>query len=264
MHSRLTHIDGSFLRVETPNAHMHVAWSGLFAPPPDGPRPTVEWLREKVESRLHLVPRFRQRVAAPPLGLTEPAWIDDPLFDVRRHVSELGAAPLPLAAFRRLTDEALSRPLRRNRPLWHIHLAPELEDGRVGLLFKIHHALVDGKSAVELALLLFDTTPDAAIQPGACLVAGAIAERRPPGARRLPRQRGRAAARGPRAGPHGHLTKRDGCHRHAAPGSARVRARHAAPCSPLLPQSPDRTKAGPHPAPRTDGPTCWRRASAAA
>ncbi len=166
MHSRLTHIDGSFLRVETPNAHMHVAWSGLFAPPPEGPRPTVEWLREKVESRLHLVPRFRQRVAAPPLGLTEPAWIDDPLFEVRRHVSELGAAPLPLAAFRRLTDEALSRPLRRNRPLWHIHLAPELEDGRVGLLFKIHHALVDGKSAVELALLLFDTTPDAAIEPG--------------------------------------------------------------------------------------------------
>jgi WS/DGAT/MGAT family acyltransferase len=166
MRSRLTHIDGSFLRVETPNAHMHVAWSGLFEPPAGEPRPTVERLREKVESRLHLVPRFRQRVEAPPLGLTEPAWMDDPLFEVRRHVSELGTGePLSLADFRRLTDAALSRPLRRNRPLWHIHLAPELHDGQVGLLFKIHHALVDGKSAVELALLLFDTTPDAPTEP---------------------------------------------------------------------------------------------------
>ena len=167
MPSRLTHLDGSFLRVETPNAHMHVAWSGVFAPPAARERPTVARLREKVESRLHLVPRFRQRVAAPPLGLTEPAWVDDPLFEVRRHVSELGnGEPLPHADFRRLTDAALSQPLRRNRPLWHIHLAPELEDGRVGLLFKIHHALVDGKSAVELALMLFDTEPDAATEPG--------------------------------------------------------------------------------------------------
>jgi len=167
MRSRLTHLDGSFLRVETPNAHMHVAWSGIFTLPAAGPPPTGERLREKVESRLHLVPRFRQRVSAPPLGMAEAAWVDDPLFEVRRHVSELGAGgPLSPAEFRDLTDAALSRPLRRNRPLWHIHLAPELDDGRVGLLFKIHHALVDGKSAVELALLLFDTEPGATIDPG--------------------------------------------------------------------------------------------------
>ena len=61
--SRLTHLDGSFLRVETRNAHMHVAWSGLFQPAADRPRPTLEALREKVSARLHLVPRFRQRLA---------------------------------------------------------------------------------------------------------------------------------------------------------------------------------------------------------
>ena len=66
MHSRLTSLDGSFLRLETPNAHMHVAWSGLFEPHPDLPRPTVEALREKVAARLDKVPRFRQttRVSA--------------------------------------------------------------------------------------------------------------------------------------------------------------------------------------------------------
>ena len=64
MPSRLTPLDGSFLRLETPNAHMHVAWSGLFEPHPDLPRPTVEALREKVAARLDRVPRFRQRLAS--------------------------------------------------------------------------------------------------------------------------------------------------------------------------------------------------------
>jgi diacylglycerol O-acyltransferase len=165
--ARLTHLDGSFLRVETRNAHMHVAWSGVFWPAADRPRPTVEALRDKVSARLHLVPRFRQRLADSRLPVAEPKWVDDPAFDVARHVTALGeGAELTLARFSELTDAALSRPLSRTGPLWHIHLAPRLEDGSVGLLFKIHHALVDGKSAVELALLLFDTTPEGAPEQG--------------------------------------------------------------------------------------------------
>ena len=76
--TRLTSLDGSFLRLETPNAHMHVAWSGLFEPPAGAvPRPTVEALRAKVATRLARVPRFRQRLAFPPLRLAEPSWVDD-------------------------------------------------------------------------------------------------------------------------------------------------------------------------------------------
>jgi hypothetical protein len=67
MATRLTSLDGSFLRVETPNAHMHVAWSGLFEPPPGRPRPRVDALRSKVAARLGRVPRFRQRLAFPPM-----------------------------------------------------------------------------------------------------------------------------------------------------------------------------------------------------
>jgi WS/DGAT/MGAT family acyltransferase len=169
MSTRLTALDGSFLRVETPNAHMHVAWSGLFEPSPGRPRPAVEALCAKVGARLGRVPRFRQRLAFPPLRLSEPSWVDDPSFDVTAHVTALGDPDVPVALdrFRELTDATLSEPLDRSRPLWQLFLVPRLEDGRVGLIFKMHHALVDGKSAVELALLLFDTEPDAAPEPAA-------------------------------------------------------------------------------------------------
>ena len=166
--TRLTSLDGSFLRVETESAHMHVAWSGLFEPPRDGlPRPSVEALRAKIRTRLGRVPRFRQRLAYPPLRLAEPCWIDDPEFDVARHVTPLGDpdVAMPLERFTQSTDAVLSEPLDRSRPLWHVYLVPRLEDGRVGLVFKMHHALVDGKSAVELALLLFDLEPDAVLEP---------------------------------------------------------------------------------------------------
>ena len=165
--TRLSSLDGSFLRLETPNAHMHVAWSGLFEPPAGPHRPTVEALQAKVATRLGRIPRFRQRLAFPPLRLAEPTWVDDPAFEVAHHVSALTGAdvPVPLEQFRKLTDAMLSEPLDRARPLWHLYLVPRLTDGRLGVIFKMHHALVDGKSAVELALLLFDLSPDAAPEP---------------------------------------------------------------------------------------------------
>jgi WS/DGAT/MGAT family acyltransferase len=182
MASRLTPLDGSFLRLETPNAHMHVAWSGLFEPHPSLPRPTVEALRDKIAARLDRAPRFRQRLAFPPLRLAEPSWVDDPGFDVRRHVTAV-AEPgdkVTLRRFAQLTDAVLSEPLDRARPLWEVKLAPRLEDGRTGLVFKMHHALVDGRSAVELALLLFDLTPDPGPEPPSSWTPGP-----PPSAARL-------------------------------------------------------------------------------
>lgn len=108
--------------------------------------------------------------------------MDDPAFDVAAHVTALGYPDVPVALhrFRELTDATLSEPLDRARPLWHLYLVPLLEDGRAGLIFKMHHALVDGKSAVELALLLFDLEPDPAPEP-----APAWAPERPPSQTRL-------------------------------------------------------------------------------
>jgi diacylglycerol O-acyltransferase len=108
--------------------------------------------------------------------------VDDPGFDVTAHVIALGDpdVPVPLERFRDFTDATLSEPLDRSRPLWRLYLVPRLEDGRAGLIFKMHHALVDGKSAVELALLLFDLEPDPPAEP-----ADAWRPERPPSAARL-------------------------------------------------------------------------------
>src|SRR5438034_859957 len=95
--------------------------------------------------------------------MAEPVWVDDERFDLAYHVRGLGEAqgPLTRARFDVLADRVLSEPLDRTRALWRLHLAPALEDGTVGMVMKIHHAMVDGKSAVELALLLLDVDPDA-------------------------------------------------------------------------------------------------------
>lgn len=167
MRSRLTPIDASFLRLETANAHMHVAWCGMFEAHPSRPRPTLDGVRASVAGRLQHAARFRQRVAFPPGGLGDPYWVDDEAFDIRDHVTAMCEPDETISRrrFMTLCDVALSEPLDRRRALWQIQLAPQLEDGRVGLLTKMHHAMVDGKSAVELALLLFDLAEDALPEP---------------------------------------------------------------------------------------------------
>jgi WS/DGAT/MGAT family acyltransferase len=142
---------------------MHVAWAGLLDPHPGRPRPTLGALRTKVAARLRHLPRFRQRLAFPAIGFGEPFWVDDPSFDIASQVTALSEAhaPVSMARFQAMTDAVLSEPLDRSAPLWHIYLVPRLEDGRVGVVCKLHHAMVDGKSAVEVALLLFDDSADA-------------------------------------------------------------------------------------------------------
>lgn len=169
MPTRLSSLDTSFLRVETPSAHMHVAWRGRFRPHGTRPRPTLDALRASVASRVSRCRRFRQRLAYPPLGLGEPYWMDDARFDIRAHVTSLSevCGPVTTRRFVNLCDASLSRPLERDRPLWQVQLAPELTDGSIGVLCKMHHAMVDGKSALELALLLLDATPDQQPEPSA-------------------------------------------------------------------------------------------------
>jgi len=163
---RLSPIDGSFLRLDSPQAHMHVGWSAVFAEPGDGERPTIEALRERVAGRLHEAPFCRWRLQPAPLGLSEPRWVDDPGFDVAAHVTALTEPNERVSydAFAALRDAVLSEPLDRSRPLWQILLVPCLQDGRVGLLGKVHHALVDGIAALQVAGLVVDGEPDATSQ----------------------------------------------------------------------------------------------------
>ncbi|MDX6661770.1 MAG: diacylglycerol O-acyltransferase / wax synthase [Solirubrobacteraceae bacterium] len=157
--TQLSALDASFVRLEEPRVHMHVTWIAFFAPDRRRPRPTVEALRESIDARLPLMPRFRQRVVSPPPGMGDPFWVDDPDFRVVAHVDGYTAPgeAMDHASFGALTDALLSEPLDRRRPLWHLVLVPRLEDGRVGLIGRFHHALVDGTSAMELGLVLFDS-----------------------------------------------------------------------------------------------------------
>jgi WS/DGAT/MGAT family acyltransferase len=150
--SRLSPLDASFLAVETATAHMHVGWAATLSAPADGRLPSFSQLRDHIELRLGRAPRYRQKLAPVPLGLRAPEWVDDPAFSVDRHVYR-APGPLPY-----LVDEVMSTPLRRDRPLWEIWICEDAEHQQIGLVGKVHHCMVDGIAAVELASLLLDPT----------------------------------------------------------------------------------------------------------
>jgi diacylglycerol O-acyltransferase len=154
---RLTGLDSSFLHLERGHAHMHVAAAMVL----EGTPPAYDELVAQIVSRLHLVPRYRQRLAFVPFGQGRPVWVDDPHFNVAFHVRHT-ALPSPggEAQLRRLSGRVFSQELDRSRPLWELWLVEGLADDRFALLSKTHHALVDGISGVDIATVLFDTSPD--------------------------------------------------------------------------------------------------------
>jgi WS/DGAT/MGAT family acyltransferase len=154
---RLTGLDSSFLHLERDAAHMHVAGCMVF----EGEPPTYDELIEQIAGRLHLVPRYRQRLAFVPFNQGRPVWVDDPHFNIAFHVRHT-ALPSPGGdtQLKRLTGRVFSQALDRSRPLWEIWLVEGLSDGRFALLSKTHHALVDGVSGVDIITVLFDTSPD--------------------------------------------------------------------------------------------------------
>ena len=151
--TRLSALDASFLAVESPNAPMHVGWVSTFLPPEDGPRPGFEELFAHVAGRLAHARRWRQKLAPVPLGVHEPAWVDDPDFDPAEHVLHAPGDDLDA-----IVDEIFSSPLPRDRPLWQFWIADGLPD-RVVLIGKAHHCMVDGIAIVELGRLLLDAEP---------------------------------------------------------------------------------------------------------
>jgi diacylglycerol O-acyltransferase len=154
--ARLTPLDDAFLSLESPTAHMHVGWASTLDPPEHGRAPDFERIRRHIEARLPRAPRYRQMIRPVPFGIHAPEWIDDPDFDVSRHVVRAESDSLS-----EVVDSCMSKPLERDRPLWQISVAERLDDGRIGLVGKAHHCMVDGVAAVELVSLLFDPQPDA-------------------------------------------------------------------------------------------------------
>ena len=158
MTDRLSPLDVSFLYMETPTTAMHVGSVAVFEPPPEGL--DYEKVVELIGERISLVPRFRQKVKWVPGRLANPVWVDDAEFDVTYHVRR-SALPKPGndAQLRELVGRLQSRQLDRSRPLWEIYLVEGLEGGRVALITKTHHAMVDGVAAVDIGTVILDLTP---------------------------------------------------------------------------------------------------------
>jgi WS/DGAT/MGAT family acyltransferase len=153
---RLSAVDASFLAQEGRSSHMHVGAVLLF----EGPPPAYEELIGHVESRLHLVPRYRQKLAFPRLEMGRPLWIDDPRLNIEYHVRHTALpAPGSIDELRALAGRIFSQRLDRSKPLWEMWLVQGLSDGRFALITKTHHAMVDGISGVDLATVLFDLGP---------------------------------------------------------------------------------------------------------
>src|SRR5215212_6330916 len=153
---RLTAVDASFLAQERQSSHMHVGAVVLF----EGPPPSYEDLLEQIESRLHLVPRYRQKLAVPPFETGRPLWVDDPTFNLEYH-ARITALPKPGSEqqLRDLAGRIFSQRLDRSKPLWETWLVHGLKGNRFALISKTHHALIDGVAGIDLASVLFDLTP---------------------------------------------------------------------------------------------------------
>jgi diacylglycerol O-acyltransferase len=126
----------------------------------------IDAVRQSVEARLHLTPRFRQRLYVPPRGLGPPLWVDAPAFDLDEHVRVI---PLPDGsdepALVPVVEQLRRERLDRSRPLWQMCLLPGLRDHRVGLFVKLHHTIADGIAAVATLGTFLDTTAEAAAVP---------------------------------------------------------------------------------------------------
>src|SRR3954454_8468214 len=184
---QLTSLDAQFLAMESARVSGHVSGLAIYDPSTaPGGEVTQQDICRLVSERLHLLPPFRYRLVPVPLGLDHPYWIEDPDFDLDFHVRETAVAPpgrdrqlaelvsrivrRPVARPRRLPQlfsPIVARPLDRARPLWELYIIHGLPKGRVGILTKIHHSVVDGVSGAEILTILLDASPEGReIPPG--------------------------------------------------------------------------------------------------
>ncbi|MFY9588518.1 MAG: wax ester/triacylglycerol synthase family O-acyltransferase [Actinomycetota bacterium] len=163
MPQRLSALDVQFLLLEQPSVHFHVAGLSVLDPStrPGGPDGLYEDVKKLFLERRHLIPRFRQKIMPVPFGAGRPVWVDDPDFDLDFHFRR-GAVPRP-GGKKELADYVQrihSRPLDRSKSLWEMYFIEGLEDDHVAVLSKVHHAMIDGMSGMDIATVLFDLGPE--------------------------------------------------------------------------------------------------------
>ncbi len=158
--ARLSGMDAAFLYLESPTIHLHVT-GVIVLDPSDVPGGVgVREIQALVLDRLHLMAPFRHRALMVPFGIDHPVVIDDPDFAIEHHVRGIGVrAPGTMIELAELVGDLASSPLDRSRALWEMWVIDGLADGRVALVTKVHHSLIDGATGADLMAHLLDLEP---------------------------------------------------------------------------------------------------------
>jgi diacylglycerol O-acyltransferase len=158
---RMSGIDPMFVYSQTPEAPMEVAYACVFDPATAPGGYSFEAVRQVLSVRVPTMVPFRRRLIEVPMGLDHPRWVDDPEFDLDNHLHRV-ALPAP-GGPGELTDlvaTVMGRPLAIDQPPWEMHVVEGLADGRVGLIAKVHHAVIDGVAGAQLLAQLLDLVPE--------------------------------------------------------------------------------------------------------
>ena len=163
----LSHLDSSFLALETPTSHMHVTGVALFdaGPPKNGEGGIdIERIKAHVHSKLQYIPRYRQRLEWVPYD-RRPVWVDDQHFNFDYHVRHTSLPrPGEDGQLKSLAGRIVSTKLDRNKPLWELWVVEGISNDRFAIIAKIHHCMIDGLSGVDLTTILLNVAPDSAIE----------------------------------------------------------------------------------------------------
>lgn len=158
---RLNGVDAAFLYMETPTMHMHIVGVILLDPSTVEGGYSFEQFKLMVRSKLHRLPPFYRRLRRVPLNLEHPYWVVDGDFDIDYHVRRTTiAAPGDRAELGKLVGQIAAKQLDRDRPLWELWVVEGLEDGKVAIVTKMHHAAADGMASGYLMLQLLDFSAD--------------------------------------------------------------------------------------------------------
>ena len=158
---RMTGIDPMFIYSDTPETPMEIAYACVFDPATLDGDYSFERVTRVLETRIPNLDPFRRRLMAVPLGLDHPRWVDDPDFDLANHLHRVALpAPGGDAEFRAKVADVMGRPLTPEQPPWEMHVIEGMADGMVGLIAKVHHAVIDGVAGAEMLAKLLDLTSE--------------------------------------------------------------------------------------------------------
>jgi WS/DGAT/MGAT family acyltransferase len=156
LNHRLSSLDATFLYLEKKECPLHIGSTSVF----EGRIPLRD-VQKHIADRLHLIPRYRQKVVPDPFNIAHPTWEFDEKFDIENHIFEIRSSKkITFEDLTRIAGEKMSEVMDRDKPLWEIFIINDLEDGKSALIAKVHHCMVDGISGVDLIKILFDISPN--------------------------------------------------------------------------------------------------------